>query len=246
MKDLVINSTVQHTLLMFVPLVFAYVLQRARVRIWSIAGGVLGGILLGPAVFGSAAPAYWSGLFQGGVHEQALYEQTERQQAASYAVAEQTGASESFLLQLKATQKYELQQVQEEYKKGQWRDQRTIRNFATTLIILIFLGGITRSKARGTTDPPLTMLTVGIWTALVPLGVVVACSYWFWNIDPGTSIAFGACLAVGPWTIRGWEQTLADESIHEGAALMLYCGRVTWVVAGRIAVYAAWPAVPDS
>ena len=79
MKELVINSTTQHTLLLFVPFIFAAILRIAKLRGSSLIGGVLGGILLGPAVFGVIAPEYWESIFQGGKESHKLVEEFERQ-----------------------------------------------------------------------------------------------------------------------------------------------------------------------
>ncbi|MBT4530924.1 MAG: hypothetical protein HOC27_06935 [Phycisphaerae bacterium] len=239
MKDLVINSTIQHTLLLFIPLIFAYVLKIAKVRRWSILGGVLGGIILGPAVFGSAAPEYWDGIFQGGVHEQALYRQLERQQEADVAAAVKLGVSDSFILQLKAQQHEQLIEPKANWKAGQWRDQRTLRDYAIALIFLILLSGSMRQQAKGLA-PPLTMLSVGVWAAIIPGGLLAALSYWLWGTPATTALAFGATLAVGPWTLQKWEQKVADEGSSQGAALMLKCGRVAWVVASGVALYVTW------
>ncbi len=64
MQDLLINSPVQHALLLFIPLVFAFILKQTKIRGWAMLGGVIGGILLGPAIFGSVAPTYWEGYFR--------------------------------------------------------------------------------------------------------------------------------------------------------------------------------------
>ena len=74
MQDFIINSTVQYTLLLFIPLLFAFILKMTNIRAWAMLGGVIGGVLLGPAIFGSVAPAYWEDIFQGGsaAHEQVM------------------------------------------------------------------------------------------------------------------------------------------------------------------------------
>lgn len=239
MKELVINSTIQHTLLLFVPLAFALVLRIARVRAWSILGGVIGGVLLGPAIFGSIAPTYWEGLFRGGMQEQENYRQLERQQESDVAAATTLGVSEAYLLQMEATQQYQLVEPMEKWIAAQWSDQRTLRDYAIALIIIILLYGNMRQRIKGTA-PPLTSLSVGVWAAIVPSGIATCLAFWFWNLNVEHALAFGAVLAVGPWTLRRQEQQVADESFEDGAALMLRCGRVAWLGAILMAIYATW------
>ncbi len=239
MKELVINSSVQHTLLLFIPLLFAYVLKVAKLRSWSLIGGALGGIMLGPAVLGSVAPEYWEGLFQGGTAEHAQYEQLANQQRIDMAAATKLGVDENILLQMRADQQYELLEKQVLWDQGQWRDQRTIRDYSMVLIVLILLSGNLRTRAKGTA-PPAMSLSVGVWAALIPSGIVTLIAYTLWEAALPSALALGACLAVGPWTFSRWERKVAEESEEGGAAMMLHCGRVAWVVASSIALYASW------
>ena len=100
MQDLVINSTVQLTLLLFVPLFFAYILKQTRIRSWAMLGGVLGGVLLGPAVFGSISHDYWEDIFQGGANEHEIVFRLERQQQADLLAATTLGVDEVILMQM--------------------------------------------------------------------------------------------------------------------------------------------------
>ncbi len=239
MNDLVINSTVQHTLLLFVPLFFAYLLKQAKLKSWPLLGGLLAGILLGPAVFGSIVPDYWEGLFQGGIHQKEQFVNLKRQQQSDFLAANKIGTSEAVLLQIKADQQYELKQIEDAWLSAQWSDQRTLRNYAIVLIVLIFLSGNVRTKIPGTA-PPLMSLSVGVWAAIVPCGLLSLISMFFWESNTPAMLAFGACLAAGPWAIARWEQRAADDSESGGAALMLRCGRVAWTVATIVAIYATW------
>ncbi len=239
MRELVINSTVQHTLLLFIPLVFAIILKVAKLRSWSLLAGVLGGILLGPAVFGSVVPEYWEGLFQGGTLQKQQYELLERQQEADILAARTLGASDSVLLHLQADYHYELSVKKELWDTAIWSDQRTLRDYSIALIVLIFLSGSVRNRVKRTA-PPLMSLSVGVWAAIVPCGIVVLIAIWFWNSSISNALALGACLAAGPWTLARWEQRAADNSEKGGSSLMLGCGRVAWIVASCIAFYATW------
>ncbi len=239
MRELVINSTVQHTLLLFVPLVFAIILKVAKVRSRSLIAGVLGGVLLGPAVFGSVAPEYWEGLFQGGTLEKQQYELFERQQEADTLAARTLGASDSVLLHMQANQHYELSAKKELWDAAKWSDQRTLRDYAIALIVLILLSGSMRNRVKRT-SPPLMSLSVGVWAALIPCGIVVLIAIWFWESNISSALALGACLAAGPWTLARWEQRAADNSEQGGSSLMIGCGRVAWIAASVIAIYTAW------
>lgn len=229
----------QHLLLLVVPLVFAVILSIAKLRSWSLIAGVIGGVLLGPAVLGSVAPAYWEEVFQGGVIEHEHYDQLVLQQETDILAANKLGVNPNVILQMKAAQQFERGELQESWNAAQWSDQRTFRGYAITLIILILISGRMRCSVSGSA-PPMMLLSVGVWAAIVPCGVVAILAFWLWNPDVPSAIALGACLAAGPWTVSRWEQRAADESEQGGAALMLRCGRVAWLIATCVALYATW------
>ena len=239
MKELVINSTMQHTLLLFIPLIFAAVLRVGRVRGSSIIGGVLAGIVLGPAVFGSIAPNLWESMFQGGQQSHQNVEQIERRQQADLLSVASSGVDIAVLEQLRAEQQHELEQATAEWKTAQWKDQRTLRNYVLVLVIVVLLSGSLRRSVLGKSTTA-TSLSVGAWASIVPGGIIATASLYLWGTSVAESLAIGACLAAGPWTLTRWEQRAADGSEDGGAALMLRCGRVAWVVAGAAAIFSAW------
>ena len=239
MQELIINSTVQHTLLLLVPLVFAYILKHTNIRGWAMLGGVIGGVLLGPAIFGSVAPEYWEGIFQGGTLEHEKYVRLERQQQADILAATTLGMDETSILQIRADHHYDLSLLQEEWDVAKWKEQRTLRDYSMVLIVLILLGGSMRCRARGTA-PPAMSLSVGVWAAIVPSGLTTLLLYWLTDVGLNPALALGACLGAGPWTLATWEQKAADGSEKDGALLMLRCGRIAWIVAGILAIYVAW------
>ena len=250
MRDLIINSSVQHALLLVVPLVFAVVLKWAKLRAWSMVGGLVGGILLGPAVLGSVAPTYWEGIFQGGTTEHQAVIQLERQQQADIVAATELGMDQIVLSQLLAEQQYVSSELQEKWMQARWDDQRTLRYFAIALVVLILLSGNDRRSKRKTHSdssktnhaPLLMSLSVGAWSSVVPGGCVAVIGYLFWDNSLIESLAIGACLGVGPWTLSRWEQRTADGSESGGALLMVRCGRVAWCIAGGAAIYTVWQA----
>ena len=239
MQELVINSLIQHTLLLFVPLAFAVLLKFSKIRSWSLFAGVIGGILLGPAVFGSVAPKYWEGLFQGGESAHVQYEQLARQQQADFLAAQELGMSSAMLSQLAADQQYELLEEETIWMNARGEDQRTLRDYTIGLILIIFLSGSLRSRVRGTA-PPMMSLSVGVWAAIIPCGITALIAIWLWDSSVPSALALGACLGAGPWTLSRWERQVADHSEKDGASLMLRCGRVAWLVAGGVAVYSTW------
>jgi hypothetical protein len=248
MRDLIINSSVQYTLLLVVPFVIAVILKWSKIRAWSMVGGLVGGILLGPMILGSVAPTYWDGVFQGGVEEHEEVFQLQRQQQADLLAATTLGVDQDLLLQMRADQQYEQSTLQERWEDSKWEDQRTLRIFAISLVVFILLSGSDRRAKRKTysdsndsDDAPLLMsLSVGAWSSIVPGGCVAVISYLFWDAPIIASLAIGACLGAGPWTLSRWEQRTADGSETGGALLMVRCGRVAWCVAGIAAITAVW------
>jgi len=239
MKELVINSTAQHTMLLLVPLIVAALLRVCKIRGSSIIGGVFAGILLGPAVFGSLAPTYWEGVFQGGTFEHQLVDKLEQQQKDDINSAKKIGASEVIMMQLRATQQYELDQKIATWKTAQWKDQRTLRNYVLLLVLIVLLSGSMRRTVDAKSNTA-TSLTVGVWAALIPGGIIAVTSHYWWETNIAQSIAIGACLGAGPWTFTRWEQEAANDSEVGGAALMIRCGWVAWIIASIAAFYSAW------
>jgi len=239
MQELIINSTVQYTLLLLIPLVFALVLKMAKLRGWSMIGGVIGGILLGPAVFGSIAPDYWEGIFRGGELEHTQLVQLERQQHADVIAATSVGSNEIVLKQMQEEHHVNRTAAHNRWEEAKWNDQRTIRDYAIALVVLILLSGSLRCNTKGTSTPMMS-LSVGVWAAIVPGGCIAVIAYWLWDTQIIMAIALGACLGVGPWTLTKWEQRTADQSEESGSVLMLRCGRVAWIVASIAGIYAAW------
>lgn len=239
MQELLINSTVQHTLLLFIPLIFAFILKQTRVRGWGMLGGILGGIVLGPAIFGAVAPNYWDGIFQGGTLEHEKVVRLERQQQADILAATTLGVDETSILQMKADHHFELTERIDDWKTAQWKSQRTLRNYAMALAVLILLSGSVRCSARGTA-PTAMSLSVGVWAAIIPIGLTSLLLHLLTDMSLPAVLALGACLGAGPWTLAKWEQTAADSSEQNGARLMLRCGRVAWIIASVLALSVAW------
>ena len=213
MKELVINSTAQHTLLLLVPLIIAALLRLGKIRGSSILGGVFGGILLGPAVFGSVYPTYWEDIFQGGLEEHKLVQEIEQPEERAQAIAT--------------------------WEVAKWKDQRTLRTYLIALVSVVLLSGSMRKTLTAKSNTA-TSLTVGIWASIIPGGIITVASHYWWGTSIAGSLAIGACLAAGPWTFTRWEQQVAND--HEGgsASLMLRCGYVAWIVASIVAFYSAW------
>ncbi len=239
MRELVINSSIQHTLLLLVPLVFAVLLKISKVRSWSLFAGVIAGVLLGPAVFGSVSHQYWEEVFRGGATAHVQYEKLERQQQADYLAAQELGMGNAMLSQLAADQQYELLEEEAIWADARWKDQRTLRDYAILLILIIILSGHLRNSVRGTATPMMS-LSVGVWAAIIPSGVTALVAIWMWDASIPSALALGACLGAGPWTLSRWERQAADDSEQGGASMMLRCGRVAWIVAGGVALYSAW------
>jgi hypothetical protein len=153
MQELDINSTVQITLLLFIPLLFAFILKQTGIRSWAMLGGVVGGVLLGPTVFGAVAPENWESVFQGGTvaHEKLI--QLERQQHADILAATTLGVDETSILQMKADHHYVLLQKVDAWNTEKWNAQSTIRWYTMVLIVFVLLSGSMRCKAKGTAPP---------------------------------------------------------------------------------------------
>ena len=240
MSDLVINSSIQHTLLILVPLLFTVVLKMARLRGWSMFGGVLGGILLGPAVLGSISPEHWETLFQGGGVQRMEMVQLQRQQEADLIAATTMGADEALVLQMRADHQFQLSLAQEEVAASIWTDQRSLRNYGMALIVLILFSGSLRCRARGNgtrEDVPLGRRMGSDRTLRAPYIDCIDILGYRWN-EHNCIVCLALQLAHGRSAVGNNEQQICRKMGVQ--LLMLRCGRVAWIAAASLAVYATW------
>lgn len=237
------TSFVQHGiqlgLLLAVPCLLAFVLHRSNIRAWSVLGGAVGGLLLSSLVLGAVAPSFWSDIFEGASSERVTYVALQHQQQIDRAAATVLGIPELELKALAHSQAELLQREMTLVNDAIWQNNAVTRIFCMLLIVFILAGGAMRRHATGN---PLhfSMLSVGVWSAIIPGGLLAALSYWLWGTSVTTSLAFGATLAAGPWTLQAWERTSADNSALHGASYMLQCGRVAWIVATSVALFVSW------
>jgi hypothetical protein len=241
MVDLIVGSTLTHTLLLLVPTAAALLLRWARCPGWPVVGGAIAGVLLGPTILGRVAPEVFERLFAGGAEERVVLDATLRRQTADLLAAKVAGADDAAIADLRIAHGTEIAPLAQSWTDGQWHDQRPLRNYSAVMTALALLAAgrlrVPRGAARSN---PVAAASIGLWSALLPGALGVATAAWVGGPDHGwpATLLTGAAMAIGPWTLAGADRAAADRAEVGGARLIQTAGRVASALAIAVAVAA--------
>ena len=169
MLDLIINSSITHSLLLVLPIALAAVLRWARCRGWAVIGGALAGILLGPTVLGRVAPERFERHFIGGVEQRVERDAVARRHGAELLAAASAGVDEAGVAAMHEQHALETADARAAWERATWSFQRPFRNYTAMIIVLVLLGGgRCRVRARLVAGG-IAPLSIGAWSALVPV-----------------------------------------------------------------------------
>ncbi|MCP3906088.1 MAG: hypothetical protein GY715_20895 [Planctomycetes bacterium] len=239
MLDLMINSSVTHSLLLVIPILMALILRWARCPGWAVLGGVLGGLLLGPALLGRIAPNMFEDGFVGGFEQRAARDAIVRRQEADLFAARTSGVDPAGIAELRAAHRPERLAAERAWEAETWRFQRPFRSYTAAVAVIVLLGaGRLRLREQDRLGGPISPVSIGAWSAALPgAAAVLATMAWFGHPVTGAVIA-GAAVAIGPWVLTRTDQVVADRVELRGAMLVQAAGRVASVVAIAAAAWA--------
>lgn len=217
----------------------ALILRATGLPGWRIAGGVIAGLVLGPAVLGAAWPSAHQTLFIGATEERmALDRLDSRQQADRLAAFESGGAEAAAALDRRHGE--ERVEAMGALRTAVDRDAAARRWIVAALSGLVLLGaGLLRGRSGSGEHGPVSPLSIGVWAAGLPAAAALWAVGWAWDYGRGTALLVATAVAIGPWVLREADRRMADDVEHGGARLIEQAGLISTLIAGLCAVLAA-------
>jgi hypothetical protein len=232
MVDLVINTSITHSLLLVLPVAVALLLRWARCPGWPLIGGVIAGILLGPSIFGRIAPDAFEKCFVGGIEERDTRDALARRQAAERLVAFETGRDATAVEAMETRHALALAEADAALVQERWRFQRPLRSYAAAIIVLALLGaGVCRAASGTARTGWIAPGSIGIWAAAMPGGLAFAAMVWLWRASFAEAALAAAAVAIGPWVLTAVDREAADRAEDGGARLVERAGHVSSLAA---------------
>lgn len=230
--DLIINSSITHSMLFVLPIVVAAILRWARAPGWSVVGGVIAGILLGPTIFGRVAPERYEALFIGGVEERAALVDLSRRHGATLAAAH-SQLEPAALRAIEEQQRLERAPFEETLEAVRWTFQRPLRSYASVMVTLALLGaGLLREPHGGGQRTGIfAASSIGIWAAALPAGLACAALVWGWHYSVPLAAVAASAVAIGPWLMKPSDRQAADDAEVNGARRVELAGRISSLAA---------------
>lgn len=241
MRDLLISSSIAHSLLLVVPIGMALLLRWARCPGWRVAGGVLAGLLLGPSVLGRIMPEHYESWLIGGQEERAALGALLSRQGADLLALETAGAPRSDIESLRREQQVQWIEARRALDDARWHHQRPLRSYTALMVSLTLLGGGLisvrgRDRRQGWTTP----LSIGLWAAALPGGLGFFAMRFWGDSTVAESVLAASILAVGPWALTAIDRQAADQVEFGGARMIQTAGRVASLIAVASAMWALW------
>ncbi len=225
-----VNSSVTHSLLLFLPIACALLLRWARCPGSGLVGGIAAGILLGPTILGRSAPDAFERMFIGGEHERAAYEDLTRAHERERAAALEAAVADAALTRMSVRHGAERDAAHARWRAAQWTHQRPIRSYTTAIIVLTLLGaGLRRVPRPGAPVSLLASGAIGPWSAVVPGGIAFLV-VWQWGRSAEVAILAAAAVAVGPWMLSDTDRAVADAAESGGARTVERAGQIASIV----------------
>ena len=100
MLELIINRAITPTLLLLLPLGCAALLRWARCPGWSVLGGAVAGIILGPSILGRVMPVQFEQAFVGGIEQRQALDGLLRRQGADVIAGRVAGLEEPAMAEM--------------------------------------------------------------------------------------------------------------------------------------------------
>lgn len=217
---------------------------------WSLLGGIMAGVLLGPVIFGRLLPSEFERCIIGGVQEHHARDALISRQGADLEVANFAGWNREQIDELRSRHTQELAERDHALREARWRDQAPLRGFTLVITALVLLGAgafaVERSDPSGIHNGNqsragwISAVSIGLWSAALPgaLAYTVMVGWWRYSAAPAALVA--AALAIGPWALMPGDRKSADQSEIGGARTVQAAGRVASLLALAIAIWSMW------
>lgn len=222
-------------LMLLVPAGAAALLRWARCPGWSVVGGVIGGLVLGPTILGRTAPQLYEDLFVGGV-EQRRHLDVLRLYSLEQPRVEALGGEAGSTMRTDP-----IAQASDAWETAKWNHQRPLRGLAVAVVAATLLGaGLMRARGRQAPQPMVSPLTIGVWSAAFPGGLAFFAAGWLWSEHLAEAALVAAAVAIGPWVLTPFDREAADQAEIGGARMMELAGRLATAVGVTVTLWALW------
>jgi hypothetical protein len=203
-----------------------------------VVGGAIAGVILGPSLIGALAPTTFEAAFVGGAAERERVEEIDRRHEADRIATETLSPDPDALIKLEEKHREELAEPMREWRDAQWAHQRPLRIFAAVIVAMTLLGaGMLGVRERDRRQHPLSAISIGLWSALLPGGLACAAMIWFWQTSFTEAALTGGAVAIGPWALRGIDRDAANDAEFGGAHLIQAAGRLASMLAIAIVIW---------
>lgn len=218
-------------LLALVAVLWAALLRWVRLPGWSIVGGLVAGLLLGPTVLAKALPGTYEELYGGGVEARAELESAVREQERFRFAVTEAGASSEAVEALREQESEEIAPLRAALDDAVERDQQAVLAFTIVAVAALMFStgfvGIPASEHRHNIAWP---LNIGGWAAAIP-GSLAALLLWWGDEPVPACLVAAAALMIGPWALTPIDREAADHVELGGARMIQNAGRVSSVIA---------------
>ena len=218
-------------LLALMAVLWAALLRWARAPGWSVVGGMIAGLLLGPTVLEKALPATHEWLYFGGVEAREQLEQTQREHDRFRFALAQSSAADEVFAELEEKERAEIAPLREAHAQAHASDQQVMLGFTilavSVLMLCTGLVGVQRGASMHSLAWP---VHIGAWAAVLP-GSLAAAVLWWSDESLPVCILAASALMIGPWALKDVDRKAADEVEVGGAWMIQNAGRVASVLA---------------
>lgn len=228
-------------MLVLVPAGWAALLRWARCPGWAVVGGLIGGLMLGPTIFGRVMPHQYEAMVPGGVRERLALQHLTGRHGADLIAAEIANLDDQQTAQLKQQQARELKEAQGIWQNATWAHQRPLRLLTSAIVLLTLLGaGVIALQDRPSRPGIVGPLSVGAWSAAVSGGLAFFAMRWLWDEGVAESAVIASAVAMGPWVLTAMDHDAANQAELGGAAMVQRAGRFATLLAVVTASWALW------
>jgi len=210
---------------------WAGLLRWVRAPGWSVIGGLIAGVLLGPTILGKALPGTYDVLYGGGIEARAALDSTMRDQDRFRFALKESGATLETIAAVDESADKELEPLRSSLAHAIEQDQQAMVAFTIVavagLMLCTGLVSVPPSEHKHSAAWP---LNIGGWAAVIP-GSLAALLLW-WGDEPATvCLIAAAALMIGPWSLTQVDRRVANEVELGGARMIQSAGRVSSVLA---------------
>ena len=223
--------------LLVLPAVCALLLRWARCPGWSVLGGVIGGMVVGPTVFGRVAPAEFERLFVGGAAQRQALDELERRQGADVLAGEAARLGAGEMARLREGHAREWARTRRAVEEARWSHQEPLRVYGLTVTGLVLVGaGLLKVGEGDRRQGMIGASSIGLWSAAFPGALGFAAMARLWGYGMAESVLAAAAVGIGPWVLTEVDRRAADEAESGGAHMMERAGRIAsgFAIAGAI------------